>query len=83
MNDPTPIKTPGGGTRSALWYVVHPLSFLWLIFAVLIVGGIVEWVFLDRLPWEAFGGAGVVAGVTRIVAHVKGIPAWPWQTPSA
>jgi hypothetical protein len=58
---------------------MHPLSLLWLLCAVALIGGIIEWFFLDRSPWEGFGAALALAGVTKIVAHVKGIPAWPWE----
>jgi hypothetical protein len=46
---------------------------------VAVAGGVIEWVFLDLSPWEGFGAAGAIAGVVQIVAHVKGISAWPWQ----
>jgi hypothetical protein len=61
----------------------HPLSILWLIAGVAVAGGIIEWVFFDRSPWEGFGAAGVIVGVLQIVARVKGIPAWPWETPKS
>ena len=62
---------------------VHPLSMLWLMAGVAVAGGVIEWVFLDRSPWEGFGAAGVIAGVVQIVAHVKGVSAWPWETPKS
>ena len=57
----------------------HPLSLLWLLGAIAVAGGAIEWVFFDRSPWEGFGAALVIAGVTKTVAHVKGVAAWPWE----
>jgi hypothetical protein len=62
-------------------YLWHPLGVLWLLFAAAIAGGIIEWVFFDRPPWEGLGAAVAIAGVVQIVAYVKGIPAWPWSPP--
>ena len=62
---------------------VHPLSMLWLMAGVAVAGGVIEWVFLDRSPWEGFGAAGVIAGVVQFVTHVKGVSAWPWQAPKS
>jgi hypothetical protein len=63
-----------------LAFGAHPLSVLWLIAGVATAGGIIEWVFFDRSPWEGFGAAATIVGVVQIVARVKGIPAWPWQS---
>ena len=48
---------------------------------VALAGGIIEGLFFDRSPWEAFGAAGVIAGVVQLVARVKGVSARPWQGP--
>ena len=65
-------------------YLWHPLGVLWLLVAAAIAGGIIEWVFFDRTPWEGFGAALAIAGVVQVVAYVKDIPAWPWsQSPRA
>jgi hypothetical protein len=59
--------------------VRSPLLLLWVLGGVALVGGIVEWLFLDGLPWEGLGAAGVIAGVTKLAARARGVPAWPWQ----
>jgi hypothetical protein len=92
--DPDDASTPASGDMRQralqvldgilgplLAFGAHPLSMLWLMAGIAVAGGIIEWVFLDRSPWEGFEAAGVIAGVVQIVAHVKGIPAWPWETP--
>ena len=56
-----------------------PLLILWLLTAVCLAGGILEWLFLDGLPWEGLGSATLIASVTEIVARVRRIPAWPWR----
>jgi hypothetical protein len=94
LRDPHDASTPASGDMRQrapqvrdgiigplLAFGAHPLSMLWLMAGVAVAGGVIEWVFLDRSPWEGFGAAGVIAGVVQIVAHVKGISAWPWQAP--
>lgn len=58
-----------------LAFAAHPLRVLWLMTGVAVAGGIIEWMFFDRSPWEGFGAAAAIAGVVQIVARVKGIPA--------
>lgn len=57
-----------------------PLLLLWILAGVCLVGGIIEWMFLDRSPWEVLGGVTLIASVTEIVARVKRVPAWPWRS---
>jgi hypothetical protein len=66
---------PGQAQAVTHW----PLLFLWVLFAVAVAGGLLEWFVRDRSPWEGIGAAATIAGVTKLVAKVKGIPAWPWR----
>lgn len=54
---------------------------LWLLGAAALAGGVVEWLFLGGLPWEGVVAAMTIAGVTKLVADVRGLPAWPWSEP--
>jgi hypothetical protein len=74
---PSVPQTARGSTASRV--VRSPLLLLWVLGGVGVVGGIVEWLFLDGLPWEGLGAAGVIAGVTKLAARARGMPAWPWQ----
>lgn len=82
MRQPAP-QVRDGIIGPLLAFAAHPLSMLWLMAGVAVAGGIIEWAFLDRSPWEGFGAAGAIAGVVQIVARVKGIAAWPWQAPKS
>lgn len=75
------LKSPERRSRLQLarQAVRSPLLLLWILTGVCFVGGIIEWVFFDGLPWEGLGSAGLIAGVIEIVARVKRVPAWPWQ----
>jgi hypothetical protein len=53
---------------------------MWALCAAAIIVGVLGWLFAGRAPWVGFGAAGVIAGVTQLVARVKGIPAWPWDS---
>ena len=57
----------------------RPLILLWVLCAGAAVGGLAEWLVWNRSPWEGLGAAATIAGLLKLVARVKGIPAWPWQ----
>jgi hypothetical protein len=69
-------RTDGRARRFA-YLITHPLGVLWILCAACVVGAAVEWVVIGRSPWEAITAAVTIAGVIKLVAEVKGIPAWP------
>jgi hypothetical protein len=62
-------------------FMVHPLSGLWLIGGVILVGALLEAVVRRTFPWEALSAAGVVSALTRFMAKTKGVAPWPWSDP--
>jgi len=61
----------------ALWFMHAPLAFLWLATAFIAVAAVVTLFSAPRHAMELLTLAATMAGVVKVFAHVRGIPAWP------
>jgi hypothetical protein len=60
-----------------IWFLHAPLGILWLVTAILAVAGIVSLFFDPQRAVHLGEFVATTLGCVKLVAHVKGIPAWP------
>jgi hypothetical protein len=62
-------------------FFARPLSAYWVLNGAVLVAGVIETTLTGHFAKEAFSAAGVLIGVTRVLAAVKDVPPWPWSDP--